>query len=224
MAQDFNSLPTIGGDLDSWYSSIANNINTPVLKGVYFYIQEDQMITPDQNPFYEEVWDYNGSMTYEGRLYQNMNLTYNVSSDQLLVWSSEMSKNGLKSLLINQSKIDSFTIHDHKFLNYRHAKIGDQGFYRKMMHGKHIICYSKVTKTGSLQGFDYEYEEQRKYWIKYKNSLTNYKRISSLYKIFPDFKKQIRNFLKENHFIFKDDKENRLQLILSYCDSLVKEE
>lgn len=192
------------------------------MNGVHYYKREDQMITPDQNPFFEESWDHEGSLTYEGRQYPKSTITYNISEDILLIWSPEMNKGGQKSLMIDQSKIDSFQVHKQLFLNYKHAGIGNRGFYKKVMQGKHLTCMSKISKTGSLEDVDYIYEEKRQYWVRYKAKNHNYKRVSSLYQIFPSLKKQIKRYHNEIRFILREDKERYIQLMLYYCDSIVK--
>ncbi|MEM7297239.1 MAG: hypothetical protein AAF391_03115 [Bacteroidota bacterium] len=220
IAQDFEGLPNLGSSLDSWSNSATDDIYSAILHGTYFYKTDEQLISPGESPFFEG-WDRNGAITYEGRHFNNINIIYNASEDLLLIWSLNMRKDDQKSLLINQHKIDSFTIHNQKFLNYRHVRIGTRGFYKKVMQGKHITCYSKFTKTGSLEELEYIYEEKSQYWIKYRDEIYEYKRISTLYKIFPEYKKQIRTYMNENRLAARLDRERFLQFMLYHCDKLL---
>lgn len=179
------------------------------------------MVSPDQNPFFEESWDRNGAITYEGRLYNGIGLIYNASEDLLLLWLEDIRKGGTKSLLINQQKVDSFVVHNQKFLNYRHIEIGSKGFYKRVMQGTNLTCYSKYSKKGNLEELEYVYEEKSQYWIKYKGEFYEYKNYSTLHKLFPEHKKQIRKYLNENRVIARKDRERFLQLMLYHCDSLL---
>lgn len=221
MAQGFEQLPSIGGDLEAWYNSTVQGIESPIIQGTHFYKKEEQIITPDQNPFYGEGWDRLGKISYEGRQYSKMNIIYNTSEDLLLIRSWEMDINGTQSLLINQTKIDSFIIHSDKFLSFEYAKVGDEGFYRQVMQGKNVGFYSKEKKTGDLDGLIYEFEEQRHYYIRYRDKTYNFKQIPSLYRIFPEHKKQIKKFIKDNFSGVRKDNEALFQLILNHFDLLV---
>lgn len=221
MAQGFEHLPSIGGDLETWYSSIVQDIESPVMQGTHFYKKEEQIITSDENPFYTKGWDRLGRISYEGRQYSKMNIIYNTSEDLLLVRSWEMGLNGTQSLLIDQTKIDSFIIHNDKFLSFKYAKVGDEGFYRQVMQGKNIGFYSKEIKTGDLDELVYEFNEQRLYYVRYRDKTYNFKQIPSLYKIFPEHKKEIKKFIRDNFSGVRKNNEVLFQRILNHFDLIV---
>ena len=202
MSQKFEQLPPIGGDLDQWYSDVTHDIKAPIMKGVYFYHGEEEIISPGQTPFYKEGWDPQGTLTFEGRHFSNLNITYHIANDLLLIWNWDMDVDGTPSLLVEQSKIDSFQIHHEVFVHNRYAKIdmkGSSGFYRKVMYANQVSCYAKESKSGHLDGTIYKFDEKRQYFVRYDNVTYPYKRKSTLYKIFPDYKKEIKAFVRENY-------------------------
>lgn len=224
MSQDFDQIPSLGGQLDDWYSSLGNTPPEPFMQGVYYYNGTEGAISPGQTPFYNNNWDRQGALTYEGRQYSNLIINYNTVKDVLLIWSWEMSKEGIQSLLIDQSKIDSFSIHNEKFVSYKYARVNSndsEGFYRKVMQGNNVICYAKEIKTGELEDLVYEFSESRGYFVQYKGETFNYNRRSSLYRIFPSYKKQIKQFIRENFSTWRSD-EQLLKYSLHYFDSIVK--
>ncbi|WP_425391476.1 hypothetical protein [Ekhidna sp.] len=221
IAQGIESLPDLNGNLNDWYSSV-NDLSSPIMKGTYFYYTQEQMVTQDQNPFYKQGWDQLGSITFEGRTYSNMNMVYNTSEDVLLIWSWDMRLEGIKSLLIDQTKIDAFIIHKDRFLSEKHANVGRPGFYRVIVEGENLALYAKEEKRGSLEGMYYEFEENRQYYLRYNERTFKYNRKSSLYRIFPEYKKQIRKYINTSFSSWKKGDERLLKATLTYCDSIVK--
>ena len=220
-AQVYKHLPQLDGDLEGWHKTVAKNLDPPFMQGSYYFIDEKETMTPSQNPFYKEAWEENGTISYEGRIYSGINMIYNITNDVLLIWSYEMSKSNIKSLLINQTKIDSFIVHSEVFLRHDLAEIGVGGFYRKVMKGNHLSCFAKEKKTGELKDSNYEYEYDRQYYIKYHDKTFKYRGISSIYKMFPSHKKQIRKYMRQEGFIMRRKDEAVLKSVLSYCDNMV---
>lgn len=223
-AQDFNQFPTLSGNLEEWYDGITENSETPLMNGIYYYDEKEEFITQYHTPFYKTGWDYFGKVTYDGRFFPRVNIIYNTSEDLLLFRNAKMEKEGEKSILIDQSKIDSFTIHNDKFLRFDHAKIGENGFYKVVMRGENIECLVEEVKTGQPAGLVYEFNGKSNIYIKYKDEVHSYRQRASLYKIFPDQKKEIKRYIREYSLftLSRKDKESFLTSVLSYCDSIVK--
>lgn len=223
-AQGFDHFPTLNGDLEEWFSGLTGNSETAIMKGIYHYDEKEELISPHQTPFYKTGWDYFGKITYEGRVFPRIDIIYNTSEDLLLVRNPKMEKDGERSLLISQSKIDSFTIHNDKFLYFKHAKIGKRGFYKLVMRGRSIQCFAKETKMGQPKGSVYEFNENTNFYIRYKNQIHTYRQASSLYKIFPNQKKELKRYIGENLLfrLSRKNKESFLNSVLNYCDSIVE--
>ncbi len=223
-AQDFNQFPSLSGNLDTWYNGITENSEAPLMNGVYHYDEKEELITQYHTPFYKTGWDYYGEVTYEGRHFSRVDIIYNTSEDMLLVRNLNMEKAGVKSLLIDQSKIDSFTIHNDKFLSFEHANIGQKGFYKVIMQGESIDCFAKEFKIGQPAGTVYQFNKNTHYYIRYKGQIYNYRQVSSLYRIFPNLKKDIKRFMRENNSftLSRKRKASFLSSILNYCDSIVE--
>ncbi len=223
-AQGFNEFPTLNGNIEEWYSEVTGNSETPLMNGIYHYDENEKLITQHHTPFYKTGWDYFGKITYEGRFFPRVNIIYNTSEDLLLIRNSKMEKDRERSLLIDQNKIDSFTIHNDKFLRFEHAEIGQQGFYKLVMRGGNIQCFAKETKIGQPKGSVYEFNENTNFYIRYKNQIHIYRQRSSLYKIFPNHRKELKRFISENLLfrLSRKNKESFLARVLNHCDSIVK--
>lgn len=221
-AQGFNQLPNLDGDLDEWYRSISKETETPIMKGVYFFENELRPISATEHPFYGRVWDINGDVTFEGRQFKNLNIAYNIKKDFLLIWDWNMDKIGDKPLLVNQSKIDSFKIFDRRFVRSKYLGIDENGFSSVIMKGKKISCYTQKKKISINEDDGVNFKDKNKYFITYQNETYDYKKKSSLYKIFPDQKKLIRKYIAENVGFFEKDNDYHLQVVLEYCDLIVR--
>jgi len=214
-------LPSLSKDSENRPGKVVNESETPIMNGVYHFHEKEELITRYHTPFYKAGWDQNGSVTLEGRYYPKVHLIYNSSEDLLLLWSSHMRKAGEKSLLINQSKVDSFTVHNDKFLHYRHAKLGNSGFYKAVVRGQKIQCFAKETKSSQLAGTVNEFNEKSTYFIRYAGVIHTYRQVSSLYSIFPAHKSEVKSYLRANPSNRKD-KASFLRSVLTFCDSIVK--
>ncbi|MDW3194562.1 MAG: hypothetical protein R8G66_19445 [Cytophagales bacterium] len=223
-AQDFDQFPSLSGDIAHWYKAITTNSEAPLMNGTYYYDEHEELISQYHTPFYKTGWDYYGQITYEGRLFPRVDIIYNTSEDLLLIRNLNMEKAGERSLLIKQSKIDSFTIHNDKFLRFTHAKIGSAGFYKLIIRGKSMECFAKESKTGQPAGTVFEFNPKTNFYIKYKDEIHPYRQKGSLYKIFPAHRKEIKKYIRENSLFIlsRKKKEVFLRSILNYCDSIVK--
>lgn len=194
------------------------------MNGVYYYDENEAFITQFHTPFYKTGWDYYGQVAYEGRFFSRVDIIYNTSDDLLLFRNLRMEKNGQRSLLVDQSKIDSFTIHNDKFLRYNHAKIGKQGYYKVIMRGKSLECFAKESKVGQPVGTVFEFSKNTSFYIRYRDQIYSYRRIASLYRVFPNQKKEIKRFIRVNNLftLSRKRKEEFLSSILNYCDSIVE--
>ena len=221
-AQSFKSFPDLNDDLDTWYDSIARNSNSPILKGPYFYSSTTKRLSREQNPFYKNDWDFNGLVYFEGRQYQSMQVAYNIVKDYLLIWNWNMGKNGEKSLLINQAKIDSFYIYGEKFIYSEDPKFDEKGFYTSIMKGEKIACYARKKKTINDNDIEVKFSEKFKYYIIYKDQVGIYKGLSSFNKMFPEQKKQLRDFVRSNIGIYEKTNEYHLKAVLGFYESTLK--
>lgn len=220
-AQNFMSLPELDGDLDFWYDTVVQDIQVPLLQGTFYFKDDNKSVTHKQNPFYNETWDPSGVIHFDGRPFGPIQLIYNSLEDIVLIWSWDVTLRDPKSLLVDQARVDSFRVHNDKFVNYKLAKIGKRGFYRVVMQGNRVACFAKEVKTIRLDGTAYEYKKKTLYSVTYRDQVYDCKTVSSLNKIFPDHKKQVRQHLRSNSYVFLSDKEFRLQFTLNYLDTIL---
>lgn len=220
-AQSFDNIPNLDKNLDDWYLSVSQNSQAPILKGVYFYEDEARAITIKEHPFFGEVWDINGSLSFEERYFEKINLAYNIKKDVLLVWHWDMENSTTKSLQIDQSKVDSFRVHNQKFVHAKYTGLSEDGFYAEIIQGKKITCYAKKWKTSEINGAEIYFTEKSKYFIIYKNEIYDYRNKSALFKIFPDQKKQLKYYFKAIGNVFEKDNDLQTMTLLKYCESIV---
>lgn len=220
-AQSFDQLPSLEGDLNDWHLSISQDSQTPIMKGVYFYEDEARAISIKEHPFFGEVWDINGSLSFEERYFKKINLAYNIKKDLLLVWDWDIENAKTKSLQIDQSKVDSFRVHNQKFVHAKYTGLSEDGFYAEILQGNKITCYAKKWKTSEINGAEIYFTEKSKYFIIYKNEIYDYRKKSALYKIFPDQKKQLKNYFKAIGNVFDKDNDYHTMTLLKYCESIV---
>ena len=218
-SQGLSSKPDLDGDLDIWFSSVSGENFYPFLEGSYYFISEGSN-SRYEHPFYQSIWT-EGSLVYEGRKYQDVTMAYNIVKDVLLIWNWDMKKGGEKSLLIDQNKVDSFVIHNDKFVGSTTLGMGD-GYHQEIHHGDSIGCYAKRYKLVEINQRSTEYTNKSDLIILYKGRMYNYRGKSTLFKIFPEYKKDIKRYIRKNIASYSRRNDDGLRQVLAYCESLMK--
>lgn len=178
-------------------------------------------------PYTVQSWEY-GEVNYDGIVYQNVPLMYDINKDIVVV------------LLYNKFSMFALTsnrVHDFSFANHHFVRIDADtlekndagittGFYDQLYDGK-IEILAKRTK--SLQGTtnnansvpETYFLSKDEYYLKKGNTYYNLSLSQgSILKLLKDKKSEIQQYLKSNKIRFKDDREGNMARIGAYYDHL----
>ena len=161
-----------------------------------------------------------GNITYNGQEYFDIKMKYDVHFDQIIVQlSNEFEK---YSVLLEKSKIQSFSINNKNFINISSKKNTYQ-FVEELKKGK-ITLYKKLFKQRYRKtNKRYRYSNLRDenyYIILYQNAFLEIKSKSNLTKQFPNIKKEINQLYKKlnsskNKDVFMVDLISKIELLIS---------
>ena len=84
-----------------------------------------------------------------------------------------------------------------------------------------ITRQKSVEVSGSSSFYDYVYKEYLKQYLSYRGELIQFRSRRTLYNLFPDHKKQIRDYARENGMVFIRRKINEKKKLVDYCNSLL---
>jgi hypothetical protein len=173
-------------------------------------------------PFFEEDHLLAGSVSYLGTVYNNLNLYYDMVSDEIII--PNYSKNAL--IALSPGKVDSFSIGTHVFVlltsNSTNGLIRT-GYYEQLFPGEPGVYARKekkfVTGTGSEEA---KYIQYNNYLIRYKNVFYPVDGKNSLLDILKDQEDALRKYIRTNKLNFKKNPESALVLTTIFYSQITR--
>jgi hypothetical protein len=174
------------------------------------------------SPFFDSSRLDTGSVIYEGLLYEKLPLIYENLKDLVII-----NDNGF-FIQLNNKKLNEFTIPGHHFIrqeeNNKSNKSLTAGFYEVLYNGNIRVLKKTIKKIEDDLSSDNTVEklitQSDYYFIKTDSTIFQVKNKKDIVDIFPDKKKEIKQFIKKNKLNFYDDKENTLIKITAYYEQI----
>jgi hypothetical protein len=171
-------------------------------------------------PYYGSDSLYTGSISYQGSLYTNIKLTYNLMSDEVIIHNYP--RNAF--IVLSPEKVDSFTLDSRSFLPLKSKNstgLPGDGFYEQLLKGDPGL-YLKMEKrllsgSGSEEPKIVQYNT---YLIKLRNVYYPVDGKKALLEIFKDQQDALKKYIRANKFNFKKEMEPSLIQITSYYSQL----
>jgi len=171
-------------------------------------------------PFFESDNILTGSVSYQGTIYNNRNLYYDLVSDEIII--PNYSKNAL--IALSSDKVDSFSIGTSVFVMLKSSKsnhLSQDGFYEQLYRGEPGVYARKEKKLVPGVGSDEsKYIQYNKYFIRYKDIFYAVDGKSSLIEIFKDKEDALKKYIRANKLNFKKNLESALVLSVIYYSQL----
>jgi hypothetical protein len=191
--------------------------NAQIYHGVE-YIRNGQKV--NGFPYYGSDSLYTGSISYQGSIYANIKLTYNLMSDEVIIRNYPHSA----FIVLSAEKVDSFTIDSRSFLPLKSRNstgLPGDGYYEQLLNGDPGL-YLKMEKR-LLSGSGSEEPkivQNNTYLIKLKNVYYPVDGKKALLEIFKDQQDALKKYIRANKFNFKKELESALIQITGYYSQL----
>ncbi|MFO7743940.1 MAG: hypothetical protein R6V36_00990 [Psychroflexus sp.] len=186
-------------EIYSWYDNQTGIENSSLFRGVE-YVEEDRMIN-EKHKFFQSDEFQKGWVIYDGQLYNNVPLKFNIYNDVLMVYLQHDQKSSFFQLFSDM--VDNFQIHGHKF-KYLEAKNDPdiQGFYEVISENNDFKIFKKHVKDKKeLRDKSVAYIEfstaNPDYVFQINEQFFDLDNRRDLFSRFPDYKKDIRDFYKD---------------------------
>lgn len=163
-----------------------------------------------------------GSVTISGKSYKNLNINYDIYTDEITT-----PKNNGAILQLNKEMIDSFTLFfDFKKYLFKNTQIdslsGIKGYVNVLYNGKSAL-YVKYRKEIDLlavdEKFDLFYQTHKIYFVK-KGTVYQLTGKGDLLKALKEDKAQIKTFMKKNRLRVSKKLPESFIPVIRYYDSL----
>jgi hypothetical protein len=161
-------------------------------------------------PFYESDNMLTGSLSYQGEIYKNRNLYYNLVYDQLI--TDNYPRNAL--ITLSPEKVDSFMIGEHIFIPLTingSPGLEKDGYYDRLVTGQPSLYARRekrlVVGTGSEET---RYIQYNSYFIEINNSFHPVDGKTALIDLFKDKEDLVKKYIHANKLNFRKDLEYAL--------------
>lgn len=191
---------------------IENTTSSNLYNGLVFI--DSHRVLSEKNRYLNNELEYlEGDVTFDGVLYKNVELKYDLYKDNLIL--KPLNNSGYKGIILDKEKVKSFHIKKQLFLNSNYIELNQSqyiktGFYELKYHSKNITLYIKHSKEIkellNKNTIHYEFNSQNEIII-LKDSLSyKIENKKNFIKIFPEFKKRINSYFSINQKLEKEDK------------------
>ena len=189
-------------DYYNWFDEIVTKTNSGVFKGTEYFERFNRI--NERHQYFKTSSFSNGSVVYNGQLYFNIPLKYDVFDDKLLI----KDPNTLNAPVIelDKNKISSFIINSHKFIHVHHNEKSEvSGFLEILLEKEMLSLYKKHLKKNIRKSDEkveylykqvayYEFKDKYVHIISYKGVHYKVKKANDLNAIFIDYKTQLKTF------------------------------
>jgi len=174
-------------------------------------------------PYFDSESMQKGNIFYDGTLYNNVPLFYDLVSDELITESYDHQYN----IQLLSDKISYFTIAGHQFVyllkDSTHGAFMNTGFYDLLYRNKSLVLVKrekKLKEIAKAEGIDAKFIPYAFYFMRLNDTYHKINSSATLLDAFGDKKNIIRSYLRKNNFRFKKDPENTMVKAAGYYDQL----
>ena len=176
----------------------------------------------DKHSFFISSQFTNGNVFYNGEVYSNLSLKYDLFEQELIVqFQKNITSTGI-AIQLFKNNITSFDLHDTHFVKIESKDVKGLpvlGFYQEAFSNaslKLLVKHSKHKKeVPYLETMLVEYNKNNhEYYIFYKNQYIKIKSKRNVINIFPSLKSQINTFYKKYTSLSKTDETLFLERLL----------
>lgn len=174
-------------------------------------------------PYFQSADMLPGSVYYDGNLYNNISMHYDLVNDELV--TNDYTNNFPIKLIAD--KVKYFIIDGYKFINAAintdFPLASTNGFYEELYRNKTIVFAKKQkelkVKTSS-EGSESSYKEFDWYFIYYNDKVYKVSNEKSVLNILKKRKTELRKFINVNKINFKKNFEEALVKTTQYFDQI----
>ena len=170
-------------------------------------------------PYYGTADFAPGTVVYKNRFYPNQQLKLDLYKEQLIILSPQR----YFGVVLESKDVSEATLYGKTFIWYEPEQSKDlkPGFYIRLHKGENMTLLSKVSFSINKELTKTSFSSKTRFYFLYNGNHYTVKNKNSFAKIFPKYKNQINQFVKEQKLKFGSaDSENSLTLLAQYCEKL----
>lgn len=178
----------------------------------------------DTHPFFETNSLKNGSVLYDGVLFKDVPVMYDIVKDQVVINDPF----GVYKITLINERISEFSIETHRFvrLTEDEKNVVSTGFYEVLYDGS-VTAYKKNLKklkeeTSMIEGLKRYTVEADLFYLKKDGKFYSISSKSNFLSLMKDHKTEVAQYIRKNKLSFKKDKTSTIAKVCTYYDQLKK--
>jgi len=175
------------------------------------------------NANFEDTTSFNnGAVNYDGILYTNVPLIYNIHRDELV---SHL-YNGFSLYTFLSDRVYMFDLLGHHFVRILADTLNKQlvtGFYDELYNNKLRLLARRtknIQEESSLQAVSSVFVPKTEYFLKKGTVYYNVNSQGKFFDVLKDRKKELKQYVKDNKIKFRDNPEQAMVTLAAYYDHL----
>jgi len=207
----------------SWYDQQTGIENSILFRGME-YVETDRMIN-EKHKFFQTQQFQNGSLIYDGQIFYEVPIQYNVYDDLILV---NLKNEGLNSIFqLFSSKVNQFQINDHKFRFLKgNNNLNVKGFYEVINQEGQLKIFKKHLKNRmEIRDRSVAYSEfsitDPNYIFQYKDDFFELDNRRDLQGQFPNLKGEIKDYYSKYRKQYKGNPDTFMNNLADKMNTLI---
>jgi hypothetical protein len=188
-----------------WFDSQIGVKSTGLINGLEYNNPYFTKMGFDQ--YYQSPNGFIGDLIYDNQYYTNVNLLYDLYTDDLIFGFNENEL--VQYIKLVKDKVSRFNFNNKQFVNIKDEDTGLNGFFEVLYGSSDIVFYKGykkiISKQIDFQKVYYSFSEKTSYYLKYENSFYSVNSKKSLTKQFPQKRQAINKFYSKNRYLFNND-------------------
>ena len=204
--------------IKTYYQSIKEN--APFFNGAEYTGHGQNIIG---HAFFGNGNAYNGFLEYDGVLYNNVSMQYDIVDDAIII--SDFTNNYF--IKLNTRKIGTFSLGNSVFVQPAFYKIKEnipgEGFYQQLYNGFTTVLVKQrkqVVYKATAEETIARFVQYNSYYIKKGLNYLPVSRKKDILEIYDDRKNEIRKFIEDNKLNFRKNPVTMLEKIAAYYDQI----
>jgi hypothetical protein len=176
-------------------------------------------------PYDAKDWQ-TGEVDYDGILYKNVPMKYDIYKDEVVV----QLYNKFSMFALLSDKVHDFSFGNHHFIRIEADQLPDNsdllktGFYDQLYNGKTELLArrekSLQSSSNTATTSETSFLAKDDYFLKKGNVYYKVSSKGSILKVLKDKKKELQQYLKQNHINYRDNHEDAMVKLASYYDHI----
>lgn len=171
------------------------------------------------HPYWLDKSFHSGSVSYKGLLYSELSLRYDTYLHQLIV-NTPVKKTNIS---IDMTAVDYFIINQIKFVRQEHKFVALHYESSRMRLIQTFQCGFGTPITKNQISYK-NFKQSSQYYLQQGEQSYEVKSLASVQKLFPQHKKQLKQFAKEKQLNFKEKRTAALTALIRYADQIRMQE